>query len=187
MVDRWDRFLTWWSNHRLGSRAWDLILLSIVWVVVGWSVTANGDPEPGVKVPLDYLSEPARAFLWYGAAAVATTVALIRPLTRNARDSIGFAILILPPALRALSYWIAWFEGLIGVGGEISLWPNAVVWSTICIIVYRLAQRPELPRRPDGGEYGHRPHPRRPAPRFHDQIEAPKAEVDPHSPRGDPS
>ena len=152
-----ERIGGWLYTHRIGDRGWDLLLFSIVWIVVGWSITL-GDPDPEHMIPIEYLGTKFRVGLWYGCALIATIVAFRRNGgSRERGDSFGFAVLMIPPALRAISYWVAWAQGLLGLGGHIALWPEAVVWSVICIIVYRLARRPEMPRRPGGGAYGHHP------------------------------
>jgi hypothetical protein len=137
--------------HRIGSRGVDLILLSVCWVIVGWSITL-GDPDPQHKVPIEYLGEPVRIAIWY-----AGTVAGFIAAFRTANDRWGFGILIVAPALRAISYWTAWAQGILHLGGAVSLWPEAVLWTAVTVIVYRLARRPEMPHRPNGGDYGHHP------------------------------
>lgn len=149
----------WLYRHRLGNRGWDLVQIGLIWVVVGWSITQR-DPDPQDRVPLEYLGVPVRVAIWYAAAAIAIAVALWGS-TRTpgwVGDHLGFAALVMPAALRALSYWTAWAEGALGLGGAQSLWPNAVLWTTVCLLIYRLARRPEMPSRPGGGDYGRRTH-----------------------------
>jgi hypothetical protein len=140
----------WRVRRKFGDRSLDLLMLAVVWLVVGYMITVN-DPEPDVKVPIEYLGTPVRIAVWWiGAAAAA--IAAFR-VTRY--DQWGFAALMVGPLLRCLSYTFAWFTGVVadplqrwfGVmpDGDIGIWPEAVVWAVVSGIVYRLAKRPEIP------------------------------------------
>jgi hypothetical protein len=132
----------------LGYRGGDLILLGTVWMITG-AFISRGDPDPGYKVPLEYLGEGYRiAFWWIGGVA-----AFIAAMRIGKRDHWGWALLIIAPAIRALSYWAAYIQGLIGLGGSVHLWPDAVLWTSVVLIVYRMARRPDIPDRADGSHF----------------------------------
>ena len=145
-----------WRRYGMSDRSKDLLLLAVIWCVVGFFAT-RGDPDPNYKVPLEYIGEPARIAVWYGGALAAVISVLRGP----GRDSWGFALLTIAPAMRAISYWVAWILGVIGIDGAEPLWPDAILWTAVSLVVYRFARRPELPPRSDGTYYSHRP-PRRP-------------------------
>jgi hypothetical protein len=127
------------------ARSGDLVLLSIVWFAVGVN-TFNHDPERTVVV-VELLGPYVRAALWIGAAVIAFIVATHGPGYIHGIDKWGFAALIVPVAIRALSYWVSWGIGVLGIDsqfGSVSLWPSAVAWTAVGIFVYRLGRRPEL-------------------------------------------
>jgi hypothetical protein len=137
-----------------GYRSGDLALLSVAWVVLGFGIIVQGDPDPGHKVPIEYLGTPIRVGIWWVCAAAGIAAAARRP---EHDDRWGFGFMIVPPALRAISYTVAWAQGVLGLSGQTSLWPDAVVWTAVTIFVYRLARRPDMPHRVEGGDYGHHP------------------------------
>jgi hypothetical protein len=132
-----------WPCRRSG----DLILLAIIWTGVGIS-TFNNDPERTVVI-VEFLGPWFRASLWIGAAIIAFVVATHGPGYIHGIDKWGFAALMVPVAIRGLSYWVAWGIGVLGIDskyGSTALWPNAVVCTAAAIHVYRQARRPELPK-----------------------------------------
>lgn len=135
-------------RHHLGAhvgfRGSDLLLWAAVWCVVGWRVLVGYDEDPAHRVPLEALSNETRAAVWFGAAAVAVAAAFRKPPA----DGIGFRALVIPAALRALSYTAATFWGLLPGEQEIGwagAWPLALTWTAITLIVVRQAYRPEFP------------------------------------------
>jgi hypothetical protein len=128
------------------ARSGDLVLLSIIWFAVGVN-TLNHDPERTVVI-VELLGPYIRAALWFGAAIIAFVVATHGPGYVHGIDKWGFAALMIPVAIRALSYWVAWGIGISGIDspyGSVALWPGAVSWTVVGIFVYRLGRRPELP------------------------------------------
>lgn len=150
MVERWEEPPVLRRHWReLGYRNTDLLLFSVLWVGMGMSILLSGDPDPTHKVPLEYLGEPVRAGVWFVAAAIASATAFMRD-----HDGLGFGALLIPVALRVISYSFAWFWGVMPWGGEGPIgdpdaWLSAAIWGVITLIVYRAAKRPELPELPD--------------------------------------
>lgn len=117
-------------------------LLGVVWMFVGYQLVWHGEPEPGVNpVPLELLPISVRAGIWFASAAVAFVTAIWPP----GRDRFGFMALVIPGALRALSYWWALGAGLV-TGNEIGdyhRWDDALVWTAEVLFVVMLASWPE--------------------------------------------
>jgi hypothetical protein len=131
-----------WPCRRSG----DLILLAIIWAGVGIS-TLNNDPERTLVI-VEFFGPYVRAGLWIGAAIIAFIVATHGPGYVHGIDKWGFAALMVPVAIRGLSYWVAWGIGVLNIDskyGSTALWPNAVVCTAAAIHVYRQARRPEIP------------------------------------------
>lgn len=127
------------------TRSGDLILLAIVWFAIGID-TFKHDPERTLVV-VEFLGPYVRAGLWIGAAVIAFVVATHGPGYIHGIDRWGFAALIVPVSIRALSYWVAWLIGVFGVDskyGSVELWPSAVACTAAAVFIYRFARRPEL-------------------------------------------
>lgn len=83
---------------RLGKRGEVLVVFGVLWLVIGLGVLVNPrDISPTLlhaQLPI-----PARIGLWWLAGLLAIVTA-----TRERWQWIGYTALILPPAIRALSY-----------------------------------------------------------------------------------
>jgi hypothetical protein len=127
------------------ARSGDLVLLSVVWAAIGVD-TLNNDPERTLVI-VEFFGTWLRASLWIGAAIIAFVVATHGPGYVHGIDKWGFAALIVPVSIRAISYWVAWAIGVLNIDsqyGSVSLWPGALAWSAVGIFIYRLGRRPEL-------------------------------------------
>lgn len=142
----------------IGYRAGDMILISIVWLIVGYGLIKYGDPEPEIDTPIEVLPFFFREAVWIAPALFSIAMALVPKFRERDWDKWAFAGLIFPPALRALSYgWVEIVSWTPFREDGVEIFPKAVVWVIITWLVMRLARRPEMPHRPGGGDFGHHP------------------------------
>lgn len=131
---------------RLGYRGWDLIVVSTIWVLIGLSIHLRGDPDPEHTVMLEHFGEWLRIAIWWGAAVVGYVTAWWPP----GKDRWGWTALVIPPALRALQYLVAWGLGVASgdMFGYAGAWLEAIAWTLVTLWVVRQAKRPEMPTLP---------------------------------------
>lgn len=136
------RAFNWLRCHWPSARGGDLILLGIVWTATGINILET-DPDPSQTVPIEYFGEPIRAAFWFGSAIIAFVVAL-GPDSKY--EWLGFTALMVPAAMRAVSYLAAWVSAVATDHeiGFVGLWPDALSWCAICLLVYRLARKAEI-------------------------------------------
>jgi len=114
-----------------GKRGEVLLLLGLAWILIGVG-TVVVPPPPGNLLHL-LIPAPIRAGLWCGTGLVAVFYAWI-PKTRS--DGWGFLALYLMPAVRAVSYFIAWVDFSVdGVGGYRYGWLAALFYTVFVGIV----------------------------------------------------
>lgn len=132
----------WLRCHWPSARGGDLILLGIVWGATGLNILET-DPDPRQTVPIEYFGEPIRAAFWFAGSIIAIAVAL-GPDSKF--EWVGFTALMVPAAMRAVSYLVAWVSALLSGDqfGFAGLWPDALSWCAICLLVYRLARKAEI-------------------------------------------
>ncbi len=94
-----------WPVMPLGKRGEVLLLLGIAWILIG--IGAAIVPPPAEDLLFLHIPVPIRAALWCGTGLVAIGYAWM-PRVRS--DGWGFVALYLMPAVRAVSYFIAWVD-----------------------------------------------------------------------------
>jgi hypothetical protein len=134
---------------RVGARGSDLLFFAGIWFLIGLSLLLNGDPDPEHRVPIELLPHWVRIAFWWGPAGYAVWAAFRQP-PQVAR---AFAWLVVPAALRALSYSVAFLTSLLPESwepGQLAnrhIWLSALTWIIITGLVIRQAHRPEPPHR----------------------------------------
>lgn len=128
---------------QLGFRGRALLMLGVVWCLIGLGVV--GEPStPGVwhHTWPDWV----RIAMWVGCGATAVVFAW-RP--KGASDAIGWVALYLPPAVRAVSFLVAWSDYLLPLGGAgfARGWVSALIYGAMVAMVTLLSRWPEPPLR----------------------------------------
>lgn len=120
---------------KLDRKGRGLLLASACWALVGQKVLL------GTEIPLDStfhqgLPQWVRLVIWFGAAALAFGAAFSNRLRR-----IAVAALVVGPAMRVLSYLIAWVISIIPgpPPGVASGWYNASVFAIMLGFVFFIA------------------------------------------------
>jgi MFS family permease len=140
---------TRWLARRLGRRGACLIVLGLAFIGVGINALLSGPPDThhvGRYLLHNYLPFWVEALLWAGAGLAAVHAS---GKHGTGRDGYGFAALIVPLALRIVSYlgsFLAYLVGLSGWGGG---GVSAVVWTGLMALILIIAGWPEVevPRR----------------------------------------
>lgn len=120
--------------RRLGHRGAFLGLFGLIWLLVGASLL----PDPSRRLPgpdhallFTHIPLPLRLAMW----GVPGLVALICAWLRGpGRDTLGFALLIIPPIVRGGSYgwaWLLWLWPPTRSLGDDRGWIGAVVWAAL--------------------------------------------------------
>jgi hypothetical protein len=122
------------ASRRLGRRGYVLIFAAVIWLGQAGRIASEADPDPGHKLPLEYLSTEVRVAIWIAPAALAVTVAWCPP--RWSRW--GYVALVLPSAFRSFSYLISALQDPYAAG----FW-NAAIWAATSGIVVVCAGWPE--------------------------------------------
>lgn len=112
--------------QQVGRRGAILLIFGGLWVVLGVSVL----DEPESSLLHEVLSPQIRSTMWVSTGLVAALHAFRPP---GISDAIGFAALYVMPALRVLSYSLAWGASVMpGLGpGDPDAWRLLAVYSAI--------------------------------------------------------
>ena len=127
-------------QRRFGFRGKALTRLGVVWLLVGLSVLLAPVRDADNLIALEQLPVWLRVGLWWAPAVVAFVTAW----WPAGADKIGFMALVVPAALRALSYlWTAVVGTFSDVYGDTGMWTAAIAWVVITDFVILLAAWPE--------------------------------------------
>lgn len=124
------------------------MLLGVAWVLIGvgaldWNMTGAASPHG----PLlhDMLPLGFRSTLWVTGGVVAAVYAWRPP---GFDDAAAWALLYVPPAIRLVSYSVAWIDSALPFGGAgwSQGWAPAAIYMAMVGVVYTCADWPEPPR-----------------------------------------
>lgn len=129
-------------RQRVSRRGAFLILFGVAYILTGFSTTGYIIRNPAS--PLLHEMGPIwlRALVWITAGTVAILAAFWRkPLA----DTIGFTLVCVPAAFRAVSYLIGWFTYLyLGPGyGTATGWSAATTYGVITVAIMIVASWPD--------------------------------------------
>lgn len=122
-------------TRRLGYSGLVLGVFGWFWFWIGVGVIAR--PDYDQHLIHTHLPIWARVALWCVCGAASMVLAWFRPA-----HNIGFALLFIPPAERAISYCVALFAG-----PNLQWVVGAAVWSSMTLAVVLFAAWPEPPDR----------------------------------------
>lgn len=137
------------SPHRiawgLGRRGLFLLCFGVTWLVIGLSVLIVPDVMANQALFYEMFPEWLRAGLWGVTGLVAMGAAFFR---RPGQDVLGFSFLIIPSAIRGVSFLAGWIVHLTGLApGSPIGWAGFVVYAALVIAIGVVASWPE-PRLP---------------------------------------
>ena len=113
-----------------GPREQLLLVFGIAWILLGIA-TLDEAGYPGVdSVPHFTIPYVVRMFLWCGSGVVAIATAF-RPCGKS--DALGWAVLYFMPAVRALSYGLAYIWNVTPLPGD--GYPDGVIWCGVYGII----------------------------------------------------
>lgn len=126
----------------MGPRRTVLLLLGLLWVGMGWTVTVSGPVDPGDAILYEALPVWVRVTAWALTGCLAIFGATLPHL-----DKIGYSALLVMPAERFISLvWsqIEWVRpgpppGTVGI-------PGALVWGVVLALIWVVMQWPDTPR-----------------------------------------
>jgi hypothetical protein len=133
------------SPHRrafayVGNRGIVLGLLGIIWVLSGVGAAVDPQHHPGLLHEL--IPAPVWFALWFVPGFVAILAVLVKPL-----DEWAWGLLILPVAIRFLSFTAGWAFGTYPPG-----WRGAITLAASALLVNRCAAGLDRPAPWDGRE-----------------------------------
>ena len=144
----WRRYLPR-SAHQVGRRGAILLTLGFMWVVIGLGVYDSA----GVDRDLlhEYIPSQVRALLWIVTGLLAIVHSFRPP---GMSDALGFAALYLTPAMRVVSYALAWVDSLVpGMGdGYPQAWRFLAIYSSMLAAVIITSGWPEPISAPRPGD-----------------------------------
>ena len=135
---------------QIGRRGAMLLVFGVLWMVVGVGVLDSS----GVHAELLHERLPSwvRGGVWVVTGALAVFYAFRPP---GLSDRVGFASLYIMPAVRVLSYTMAWIDYFIPIGGDgyASGWRFAAVYAVMLAAVMITAGWPEPTRTPRPSDF----------------------------------
>lgn len=151
-------------SGKFGYRGAWLLILGTVWVLFGVGVIVEV-PEPRPWVLYEYLPQWTQAAGWWITGGIAIWQGARGPACPDRPDVLGHVALYLMPALRMVSFALAfllWLGSRVAV--ELSLthhvigfregWYAAFVWAFVVVMLHHAASWPEphrpIPRPPVG-------------------------------------
>ena len=127
----------------LSHRARGLLLFGVIWVMVGFATLLGDTTEPRDAYPLALFSPEVQAVIWL----VTGTAAVVASVLASAHEATKwvFVGLLIPAALRCLSFAWSAVLSLATYLGQESAWIGAVTWAVVIGFVLHEASTPEIP------------------------------------------
>lgn len=141
----WKKYLPR-TTRQIGRRGVMLLTFGVLWTVIGaGALSSSGSISPSLIH--EYLPAWLRASLWIACGLLAIAYAFRPP---GLSDRVGFAALYIMPAVRVLSYTLAWIDYLVPIGGEgYELgWRFAAIYASMLATVVITSGWPEPVRTP---------------------------------------
>lgn len=123
----------------VGNRGIVLGMLGVVWALTAVGIATA--PVTRAPLPDEQLPVWARVALWIGPGLLALLAVAWRRL-----DALAWGLLIMPAAIRLVSYGFGWLSGAYPAG-----WRGACVYLAVVVLVNRCAAGLDRPA-PWGGE-----------------------------------
>lgn len=127
------------TDHSRGTRRQVLFALGLIWILTAVAlITDQQEKVPGLLHT--YLPHQIRAAVW----AVPGLFALVAVWWRS-RDATAWALLLVPPLERFVSFLIGWGFGL---GAYPAGWQGVLLYATVMFLINRCAKGLDRPPTP---------------------------------------
>ena len=116
---------------RLGRRGLALVVFALTFTLTGLRALLAPTEDDGRFILYTFLPVPLRLVLWFVPAGLALWAAF----RGTGRDAIGFAALVIPSSIVAVSYVWSWVGYLVGLTTWSLGWTGAGRWLLVLALV----------------------------------------------------
>lgn len=140
-----------WVRQKLGRRGLALVAFSLVFAITGLAAIIEPAQDQGRFILYTMLPVPLRLVLWFVPAGVGLWAAF----RGTGRDALGFAALVAPSSIVAVSYVWSYICFLAGLTNWSLGWTGAGRWLLILFLIliisgWKEAEEPTTVLRPKG-------------------------------------
>lgn len=120
-----------WTRAKLGRRGLALVVFSLTFLLTGLRALLAPTEDEGRFILYTFLPVPLRLVLWFVPAALGLWAAF----RGTGRDALGFAALVVPSSIVAVSYVWSWVGYLAGVTTWPLGWTGAGRWFLVLALI----------------------------------------------------